>query len=190
MASWLYDEMKLSSKQWKNRCGRDRISPLTARKRHRDPFTKNNGLAVTSIIKCRVIFLYFPKRQRYTVEVWQWISNFISHLTGLVFTYPCWDKSSSMAEKEDPGSRLPGWTTHCRTLSWCYPIDVGGMIKWEVWINLRQFLEYISSARWKVHSSIYATWIDTECNTSLISVIPSMPASWSIRKTLFLNKGF
>ena len=26
-----------------------------------------------------------------TVEVWEWISNFIPHFTGHVITYPCWD---------------------------------------------------------------------------------------------------
>ena len=26
-----------------------------------------------------------------TVSVWEWISNFIQHLTGHVITYPCWD---------------------------------------------------------------------------------------------------
>ena len=26
-----------------------------------------------------------------TVEVKEWISNFIPHLTGHVITYPCWD---------------------------------------------------------------------------------------------------
>ena len=26
-----------------------------------------------------------------TVEVWEWISNFISHFPGHVITYPCWD---------------------------------------------------------------------------------------------------
>ena len=26
-----------------------------------------------------------------TIEVWEWISNLISHFTGHVITYPCWD---------------------------------------------------------------------------------------------------
>ena len=26
-----------------------------------------------------------------TVEVWEWINNFIPHFSGHVFTYPCWD---------------------------------------------------------------------------------------------------
>ena len=26
-----------------------------------------------------------------TVDVWEWISNFIPHFTGYVITYPCWD---------------------------------------------------------------------------------------------------
>ena len=27
-----------------------------------------------------------------TVEVWEWISNFIPHFTGHVITYPCWNR--------------------------------------------------------------------------------------------------
>ena len=33
----------------------------------------------------------FPNFNGATVEVWEWISNFIPHLTGLVITYPCLD---------------------------------------------------------------------------------------------------
>ena len=28
-----------------------------------------------------------------TIEVWEWVSSFISHFAGHVITYPCWDKS-------------------------------------------------------------------------------------------------
>ena len=27
----------------------------------------------------------------YTVEVWEWISNFIPHFIGYVITYQCWE---------------------------------------------------------------------------------------------------
>ena len=30
--------------------------------------------------------------QTATVEVWKWLSNFISHFTGYMVTYPCWDQ--------------------------------------------------------------------------------------------------
>ena len=40
-----------------------------------------------------------------TVEVWEWISNTISHFTRHVIIYPCWDKGKSMLVKEAPGSR-------------------------------------------------------------------------------------
>ena len=33
----------------------------------------------------------FPNFNDGTVEVWEWISNFIPHFTGHVITYPCWD---------------------------------------------------------------------------------------------------
>ena len=35
----------------------------------------------------------FPNFNSATVEVWEWISNLISHFTGHVITYPCWDIS-------------------------------------------------------------------------------------------------
>ena len=33
----------------------------------------------------------FPNFNGYTVEVWEWISNFLPHLTGHVITYPRWE---------------------------------------------------------------------------------------------------
>ena len=41
-----------------------------------------------------------------TVEVWEWISNFIPHLKVDVITYPCWDYTYSMLVKGVPGSSL------------------------------------------------------------------------------------
>ena len=34
-----------------------------------------------------------------TVEVKEWISNFIQHMTRHVITYPCWERSKSMFVK-------------------------------------------------------------------------------------------
>ena len=33
----------------------------------------------------------FPNINSCTVEVWEWMINFIPHFTGHVITYPCWD---------------------------------------------------------------------------------------------------
>ena len=38
----------------------------------------------------------FPNFNRATVEVWEWISNFIPHFIGHVITYSCWDYSWSI----------------------------------------------------------------------------------------------
>ena len=38
-----------------------------------------------------------------TVEVWEWISNFIPHYTVYVITYPYWDQSQSMLVKGATG---------------------------------------------------------------------------------------
>ena len=44
----------------------------------------------------------FPNFNGGTVEVWELINNFISHFTGHVITYPCWDWSWSMLVKRAP----------------------------------------------------------------------------------------
>ena len=47
----------------------------------------------------------FPNFIGCTVEVWEWLSNFISHLSGQVITYPCRDWTSSLlVSKGGPGS--------------------------------------------------------------------------------------
>ena len=33
----------------------------------------------------------FPNFNGATVEVWEWINDFIPHFPGHVITYPCWD---------------------------------------------------------------------------------------------------
>ena len=40
-----------------------------------------------------VISYPFPNFNCCTVEVWKWITNFISHFVKDVITYPCWDWS-------------------------------------------------------------------------------------------------
>ena len=39
------------------------------------------------IIECEITYL-FPNFNGATVEVWEWISNFISHFIGHVIVYP------------------------------------------------------------------------------------------------------
>ena len=45
----------------------------------------------------------FPNFSSCTIEVWEWISNFISHFTGHVITYPCWDLKLKHVSKRGPG---------------------------------------------------------------------------------------
>ena len=42
----------------------------------------------------------FPKFNGATVEVWEWMNNFILYFIMDVITYPCWDKSYTMSEKK------------------------------------------------------------------------------------------
>ena len=53
----------------------------------------NLSMVITSIIKCGLKLFIHSQTSTFNciVEVWEWISNFISHFTGHVITYPCWD---------------------------------------------------------------------------------------------------
>ena len=46
-----------------------------------------------ALIKCGEIIYSFPNFNGATVEVWEWISNFIPHFTGHVITFPWWASS-------------------------------------------------------------------------------------------------
>ena len=48
----------------------------------------------------------FPNFNASTVEVWEWISNFIQHFIMDLITYPCWDLSYFMSVKGVPGCSL------------------------------------------------------------------------------------
>ena len=53
-------------------------------------------LIPTSISNCTLYKVWdqitysLPNFNGCSVDVWEWISNFIPHLTGYVITYPCW----------------------------------------------------------------------------------------------------
>ena len=44
----------------------------------------------------------FPNFNGCTIELWEWISNFIPHFVMGMITYPCWDLSSTIWLKGDP----------------------------------------------------------------------------------------
>ena len=52
---------------------------------------------------CDEITYLFPSFNSYTVEVWEWISNFIAHFIMYVITFPCCDWSQSMLVKRANG---------------------------------------------------------------------------------------
>ena len=37
-----------------------------------------------------------------TIDIWEWIGNFIPHFAGHMFSYPCWDDTKSMLMKWSP----------------------------------------------------------------------------------------
>ena len=45
------------------------------------------------------LLIYSPNFNDTTVEIWEWLSNFIPHLTGHVITYPCWNSSKFICVK-------------------------------------------------------------------------------------------
>ena len=49
-----------------------------------------------------------------TVQVWEWISNFIPQFTVYVITYPCWNCSLSLLVKGAPGGQtcVSGMISH------------------------------------------------------------------------------
>ena len=49
------------------------------------------------------ITFLFPNFNGCTVEVWEWISNFISHFTEHVITYPCLGLKLNYVSKRSPG---------------------------------------------------------------------------------------
>ena len=55
--------------------------------------------------ECHEITNQFLNFNGCTVEVWEWISDFISHLSVDVITYPYWDRSSTMLVKRAIGSK-------------------------------------------------------------------------------------
>ena len=60
------------------------------------------------------VMLPFPNFTDATVEVWEWISNFIPHFTGYVIIHPCWDwicvlvKGAPVRLYRYPSGLLPG----------------------------------------------------------------------------------
>ena len=55
------------------------------------------------IVQCKAIF---PNHNSCSIEVWEWISNFIPHFIMSVITYQCWDYSYTMFVKGTPEIQL------------------------------------------------------------------------------------
>ena len=80
--------------------------PVTASVKYsstRDPFNQHWVTLIPSWISDYIHFKVwgeinypFPNFNGATVEVWEWISNFIPHFTWHVITHPCWDQSYSV----------------------------------------------------------------------------------------------
>ena len=54
-------------------------------------------------VRCKAIF---PNFNSCSIEVWEWISNFIPHFIMSVITYQCWDYSYTMFVKGTPEIQL------------------------------------------------------------------------------------
>ena len=74
------------------------------------------ALVTTCPVKWR---MKFPNCNGTTVNVWEWISNFISHLLVDVITYPCWKYISPILIKGpdiSPHTRLYMWNGSCESI--------------------------------------------------------------------------
>ena len=58
------------------------------------------------IVRCKAIF---PNFNSCSIEVWEWISNFIPHFIMNVITYQCWDYSYTMFVKGGPMKSNFAW---------------------------------------------------------------------------------
>ena len=90
---WKYKQFLSGNCSWKLSAKRGPFVPTP-----RGPFYYH-GLTlipawISNFIHCKLwyeIIYPFPNFNGCTVEVWKWISNFISHFAGHVITYPWWD---------------------------------------------------------------------------------------------------
>ena len=65
----------------------------------------------------------FPNFNDATVDVWQWISNFISDFTGHVIIYPCWDWGIMTGLRGCCSSSTRGcWTNNTRADRSLFPL--------------------------------------------------------------------
>ena len=60
--------------------------------------------------------LSIPKFNGITVEVCEWISNFIPHFIMGVITYPCWNKSYTSLVKGPPGNLAGSKNCSCKKI--------------------------------------------------------------------------
>ena len=65
---------------------------------------------VTCPVKCEMKLLIISQTLTVHVEVWEWISNFISHFIKDVITYPCWNDLCSPFKQ-------PHWTNRIMLLN-------------------------------------------------------------------------
>ena len=64
---------------------------------------------ITLIIKCGMELLIYPKLERRTNEVWEWISKFTPHFVMGVLTYACCDQNCSMLVDMSIMLRIYDW---------------------------------------------------------------------------------
>ena len=70
----------------------------------------------------------FPNFNGATVEVWEWISNFIPHCIEFMITYPCWPRA---APSHSPGMSTLPWQRHNFRVRSVHMI-FGGYALWQI----------------------------------------------------------
>ena len=90
-------------------------------------------------IHCKVwneITYAFSNFNGATIEVWQWISNFIPHFNEHVIANPCWDKSLTMLMKRAPAQKKMRETTFAHHVELLFMI--GSSTGWGKSFHLNQ----------------------------------------------------
>ena len=134
------------------------------------------------IVRCKAIF---PNFNSCSIEVWEWISNFIPHFIMSVITYQCWDYSYTMFVKGTPEIQLS-----LKSQDFLVTI-YQGMLLWWPFLGLFNWNPLIQTIRLKIGYLIFheLQWINKhERVTGWLSQHWPPPAcqfSFPIQKGLF-----
>ena len=105
---------------WQRRLGNDGMGPLLSTWINFIPAWVSNH--TPSKEQDEIIYPFSNFNGWLTVEVWEWMHNFITHIAMDVITYPCWGESLSLLVKGSPG-RFAAFDTYPNIVILSYEIQ-------------------------------------------------------------------